>query len=278
MRFVKMHGLGNDYVYVDADREKVEDAPALSRAVSRPHTGIGSDGLVLFGRSNRADFFMRIYNADGSEAEMCGNASRCVGRYLYERGYTDKTEIGLDTLAGIMILRLTVRDGKVAAVSVDMGEPVMTAEAMDMTQAFPEGGTITLSVEGKDWTLTPVSMGNPHVVIFVPNAELADVHRIGRAIEFHPLFRQRANVEFVQVLSPTHIRVRVWERGSGETQACGSGACAAWVAAVLRGKVERRGTVSLPGGDLEIWWHEADNHVHQRGPANIVFEGDWLND
>lgn len=278
MHFVKMHGLGNDYVYVDTDREKIEDPSALSRLVSKPHTGIGSDGLVLFGRSDKADFYMRIFNADGSEGEMCGNASRCIGRYLYERGYTDQKEIKLDTLAGLKILKLTVEAGKVSAVSVDMGEPAMTAEALGMTEAFPESGVMRLSVEGQDLEFTPVSTGNPHVVTFVEDVERTDVHGIGYAVEHHPVFSARTNVEFVQVLSPTHIRVRVWERGSGETRACGTGACAAWVASILWGKTERRGTVSLPGGDLEILWDEADNHMYQKGSANIAFEGDWLND
>lgn len=278
MRFVKMHGLGNDYVYVDADRELVEDAPALSRLLSRSHTGIGSDGLVLYGRSDNADFSMRIFNADGSEAEMCGNAARCIGRYLFERGYTDQLAIKLDTLGGLRILRLTVRQGKVSTVSVDMGEPIMTSKAVGMTQAFPEGGTVQLSVEGHAWEFTPVSTGNPHMVTFVQDVEEADVHGVGRAVEHHPLFPARTNVEFVQVLSPAHIKVRVWERGSGETEACGTGACAAWVASILRGKTGREGTVSLPGGDLELLWDEADRHIYQEGPATIAFEGDWLNE
>ena len=278
MHFIKMHGLGNDYVYVDADREPIEDAPALSRRVSMPHTGIGSDGLVLFGRSDQADFFMRIYNADGSQAEMCGNASRCIGRFLYERGYTDKTEIILDTLAGPKVLRLRVTEGRVRAVSVDMGELGLTTQAVGMKGAFPEGGTVRLEAEGETFAFTPVSTGNPHIVAFVPDVEAIDLSRLGPAFEHHPDFPARTNVEFAQVLSPTHLRVRVWERGSGATQACGTAACASWVAGVLREKVERRGKVSLPGGDLEICWEKESGHIYQEGTANIVFEGEWLDD
>lgn len=258
-----MHGVGNDYIFVDTSRYPIADPQAASIAWSRYHFGIGSDGLVLFGRSAvpEADFTMRIFNADGSEGLMCGNASRCIGKYVYERGLTDKRHIRLRTASGIKILDLDVADdGSVAAVSVDMLAPVLE----DPRLFLPDGEPLP------DGTF--VSMGNPHYVIFVDDIDGVDLEAEGSRLEYHPRFPERCNIEFAQVVDGG-IRMRVWERGSGITMACGTGACATAVAAAITGRAARRSRVIMDGGPLDIHWDETYGHVHLGGPATIVFEG-----
>lgn len=272
--FTKMHGCGNDYIYVNTMQNDIPDPTAAAIAWSDRHKGIGSDGLVLIGRSpvHEADFSMRIFNADGSEAMMCGNASRCIGKYLYEKGLTDKTQIRLLTLSGVKILDLHVTDGIVESVTVDMGKPVLEDDNQFVSSRGLIGGTF-------------VSMGNPHYVIFTDNVD--QVGETGRVLEHHTAFPQRCNIEFAQVVSGntadntagntadnTIIRTRVWERGSGITQACGTGACATAVAAALTVSAGRTSQIVMDGGTLTIEWREQDNHVYMTGPAEFVFDGE----
>jgi len=264
--FTKMHGCGNDYIYVNAMLHSVKDPAAAARLWSDRHKGIGSDGLVLIDRSPipEADFSMRIFNADGSEAMMCGNASRCIGKYLYERGLTDKTEIRLLTLSGVKTLQLHVSKSVVESVTVDMLEPVLEDESQFVVSRSVGKGTF-------------VSMGNPHYVIFTDNVN--QVGEAGRALEYHPAFPQRCNIEFAQVGEPgadgrRSIRTRVWERGSGITQACGTGACATAVAAALTGRAGRKSQIVMDGGTLDIEWRECDGHVYMTGSAAFVFDGE----
>ena len=263
IHFTKMHGAGNDYIYVDTLLYNIGDPAAAAREWSDRHKGIGSDGLVLIGRSTipEADFTMRIFNADGSEAMMCGNASRCVGKYVYERGLTAQTHIKLLTLSGIKVLDLLVRDGIVESVTVDMGEPVFekTQQFLPCGEKLPAG--------------TFVSMGNPHYVIFVDDVDAIDVAHEGAILEHHPAFPERANIEFAE-MRPDGIRVRVWERGSGITMACGTGACATAVAACKTGRAGHASRILMDGGELEIEWRESDGHVYMTGPAEFVFEGE----
>jgi diaminopimelate epimerase len=270
--FTKMHGAGNDYIYVNTFTHPIADPAKASIAWSAPHTGIGSDGLVLIGPSDKADFSMRIFNADGSEAMMCGNASRCIGKYVYERELTRQTEVTLETLSGIKTLKLHVKDGIVEEVTVDMLAPVL---ANTQQLATPDGSMLkgTLTVDGTDYIGTYVCMGNPHVVVFVDDVEHIDLPTIGPKIEHHPLFPERVNVEFAQLRADGKIRMRVWERGSGITQACGTGACATAVAATLCGLVDHEADIVMDGGTLHIQWSPADNHVYMTGPATLVFEG-----
>ncbi len=259
--FTKMHGCGNDYIYVDTMSHPIADPVAAAIAWSDRHKGIGSDGLVLIGKSSipEADFSMRIFNADGSEAMMCGNASRCIGKYLYERGLTDQEEIRLLTLSGVKTLQLHVSDGIVKSVTVDMLEPVFNNEEQFIGSRATGKGTF-------------VSMGNPHYVIFTDNVD--QVGESGRVLENHPAFPQRCNIEFARVEADGTIRTRVWERGSGITQACGTGACATAVAAALTGKAGRKSEIVMDGGTLTIEWRERDNHVYMTGPATFVFDGE----
>lgn len=268
IRFTKMHGAGNDYIYVNTMEQDLPDPKAAAIVWSDRHKGIGSDGLVLIGKSPvpEADFSMRIFNADGSEAMMCGNASRCIGKYLYERGLTRETEIKLLTLSGIKTLQLHVNNSIVESVTVDMGEPIME----DENQFISSRGL------KKDKGLF-VSMGNPHYVIFTDDVD--QVGETGRILEHHPAFPQRCNIEFAQIVSGktadhATIRTRVWERGSGITQACGTGACATAVAAALTGRTGRRSSIVMDGGTLSIEWRETDNHVYMTGPAEFVFDGE----
>ncbi len=261
VHFTKMHGAGNDYIYVNTLLYNIADPTEAARRWSAPHTGIGSDGLVLIGASPvpEADFSMHIYNADGSEAMMCGNASRCIGKYLYEKGMTAKTEIRLLTLSGIKILKLEVKGKQVVSVTVDMGEPVLTDDRFFIpTGSLPAG--------------TFVSMGNPHYVVFTD--EVDAIAKDGPVLECHPAFPQRCNIEYASVQTDGTIRMRVWERGSGITMACGTGACATAVAAVLQKAGNRRNTIVMDGGRLDIVWDEKDNHIYMTGPATFVFEGD----
>lgn len=276
MRFTKMQGLGNDYIYIDGTRETVKDPDALARAVSDVHFGAGSDGLVLILPDPEADFRMRMFNADGSEAEMCGNAARCIGKYVFERGLTDKTEIRLMTGNGIRHLQLQTEGNRVLSVRVDMGMPAFGPEEIPVN--LP--GTIVINhpvkIESQTFEITCVSMGNPHAAIFVDDADSFDVSRYGPLLENHPLFPKKANIEFITVRNPNHLRMRVWERGSGETWACGTGACASLVAGVLTGRCGRKAVLSLNGGDLMVEWDKKTGHVFQSGPAAFVYDGEWL--
>ena len=277
VKFTKMHGAGNDYIYVNTLLYNIADPAKAAIAWSAPHTGIGSDGLVLIGESKlpEADYSMRIFNADGSEAMMCGNASRCIGKYLFEKGITDKTEIRLLTLSGIKILRLHLDESgkKVKSVTVDMLEPVLA----NRKQLASESGSMTdglVDVLDREFRGTFVSMGNPHFVIFVDDISGVDVEKYGKALEYDPLFPERCNIEFAQVLDGGKIRTRVWERGSGITMACGTGACATAVAAAKTGRATRTSDIVMDGGTLHIEWSEADNHVYMTGPAAFAFEGE----
>lgn len=272
IEFTKMEGLGNDYIYVDTDRFPIPNPAECAIRWSRPHTGIGADGLILVSRSRVADFRMRIFNADGSEAMMCGNGSRCVGRFVYEHGLTDRTAIALETLSGIK--HISGIDHP-EAVTVDMGEPLLQNREQVSTPTGDLTG-IELQVNGQSWRGTYVCMGNPHVVIFCNDIGEVRPEVVGPLIECHPLFPQRTNVEFVQVLSAgdtSVLRMRVWERGSGITQACGTGACATATAAHLTGRASRHSIVRMDGGDLDITLREADNHILMTGPATTVFRG-----
>ena len=276
IRFAKMHGCGNDYIYIDNILYNIEEPSKLARLWSDRHKGIGSDGLVLIGKSPmpEADFTMRIFNADGSEAMMCGNASRCIGKYLFEKGLTDKTEIRLLTLSGVKVLALHLQDGIVESVTVDMGEPRFENEKQYNPSLGTEASGSRSAKEGlRGVTGTFVSMGNPHYVIFVGNAEHTDVANRGLQLEHHPAFPERANIEFAE-MRPDGIRVRVWERGSGITMACGTGACATAVAACKTGRAGRKNRIIMDGGALDVEWRETDNHVYLSGPAEFVFEGE----
>ena len=265
IRFTKMHGAGNDYIYVNTMRYQIDNPEDLAVEWSRPHTGIGSDGLVLIGSSTVADFSMRIFNADGSEAMMCGNASRCVGKYLYEEGLTSKTEITLETLSGIKILKLHLTaDNHADAVTVDMGEPA-DIHPVTLGEQYPYSEGIA------------VNMGNPHLVIFTDNVAKTDISAIGPQLERHPLFPDRVNVEFAQILSDDTVRMRVWERGSGITMACGTGACATAVAAAYTGRCKNVASIIMDGGTLQINWNRHNRHVYMTGPATRVFDGE-IND
>lgn len=271
-----MHGTGNDYIYINGFEETVENPSKLSIKLSDRHKGIGSDGLVMILPSEICDFRMRMFNADGSESEMCGNASRCIGKYVYEKGLTLKTEVTLETLAGIKKLQLDVNEkNKVEKVTVDMGEPIL--EANSIPTIFTQSPVVKQLISiGKYTTyeVTCVSMGNPHAVMFMDKTDELDLTKIGPTIENSRYFPNRTNTEFVEKISDNYLKMRVWERGSGETMACGTGACATVVAAVLNGMAERKCTVQLLGGNLEIEWKETDNHVYLTGDAVTVFEGE----
>lgn len=275
MKFTKMHGIGNDYIYINGFEEQLENPGELSIRLSDRHKGVGSDGLVIILPSSKADFRMQMFNADGSEAEMCGNAARCIGKYVYEKGMTDKTELTLETLAGIKTLQLFLDErNNVVSVTVDMGKPVLKAEKIPTTLPGKQIVNFPVSFDGINYAITCVSMGNPHTVIFTENIANMDIEKMGKKIENAPIFPRRTNVEFIEVIDKSRIKMRVWERGSGETMACGTGACASVVAGVLNGLVSRKATVELLGGNLEIEWNENDEHVYLTGPAETVFEGE----
>ena len=276
MRFTKMHGIGNDYIFINCFEEVVEDPERLALQMSQQHFGVGGDGLVLIESSETADFGMRIFNADGSEAEMCGNAARCIGKYVYERGMTQKTQLSLATKAGIRQLELTVDKGLVTRVKVDMGSPELNPRNIEVDLPGEIVLRHRLQILGQNWYITCVSMGNPHCVLFVKDPEAIDVPALGPVFEHHPLFPKRTNVEFVRVIRRDQLQMRVWERGVGETLACGTGASAALVAAVLAGLSDRTVQMKLAGGNLELSWNAEDNHVYQSGPAEFVFDGEWL--
>lgn len=273
IEFTKMHGAGNDYIYVDTTRFPIAEPEKLALLWSDRHKGIGSDGLVLIGRGTEGDFSMRIFNNDGSEARMCGNASRCIGKYLYDNRLTDKRSIRLETLSGIKILQLHVgSDGLVESVTVDMGEPRLNVPSQ---MATPDGSLLQGEVEagGRTFTGTFVSMGNPHFVVFTEGVESLDVAALGRTLEFAPAFPERCNIEFAEVRPDGSIRMRVWERGSGITMACGTGACATAVAAALERRAGRESEIAMDGGTLHIEWREGDGHVYMTGTATKVFDG-----
>lgn len=273
VKFTKMHGAGNDYIYVDTLLYSIPDPSAAAIKWSAPHTGIGSDGLVLIGKpsiTSGADFSMRIFNADGSEAMMCGNASRCIGKYLYERKLTDKTEIKLETLSGVKTLRLHLASGgTVESVTVDMLEP-----RLHVPEQYDESCLGELSASFRKFRGTFVSMGNPHFVTFVDDIDTIDIARYGSEMEHDAAFPQRCNIEFAQVMSDGAIRTRVWERGSGITMACGTGACATAVAAQITGRAQNKSTIKMDGGTLLIEWNADDEHVYMTGPAEFVFDGE----
>jgi len=276
MKFTKMHGIGNDYVYVNAFEEQVEDPSALAVAISDRHFGVGGDGLVLICPSEAADFRMRMFNADGSEGDMCGNASRCVAKYVYDRGLTDKTTVTLETPSGIKTLMMTVADGRVACVRVDMSKPKLSCEDVPCTLGTGIVKMAPITVLGRTFQITPVCTGNPHgVIVLSEPVEEFELSKYGPALECHPAFPKKANIEFINVLSDDRLRMRVWERGSGITLACGTGSCAALVAAHINGLCGRRATIVLDGGELVDEWDETTGHVFMTGPAAFVFDGEY---
>ncbi len=274
IKFTKMHGLGNDYIYINCLEGAPRDPASLAVEMSDRHKGVGADGIILIMDSNVADFKMRMFNADGSEGKMCGNASRCIGKYVYEHGLTDKQILRLETLSGIKILSLDVKAGKVEAVTVDMGEPVIDSPLVPVISDRPSVINAPVDTSAGEVRINAVSMGNPHGVIFVEDLAKVDVHTLGRELELHPMWPDRANIEFAQVMSNDRIRMRVWERGSGETLACGTGACATVVAAAINGLTSREVSVELLGGTLEIDWGD-DGHVYMKGGATTVFTGSY---
>ena len=275
MKFTKMHGLGNDYIYVNAFEEKIADPSALAKKISDRHFGVGSDGLVLIAPSDVADFQMLMFNADGSQGEMCGNASRCVAKYVYDRGLTDKTCVTLETLGGIKVLHMTVEGGKVQSVRVDMGAPKTDCENVPCLLGEGVVKKAKITALDREFEITPVNTGNPHGVIFLDEpVEEFDIYKYGPALECHPAFPKKANIEFVNVLSPERLRMRVWERGSGVTLACGTGACASAVACVLNGLTDNAITVEVLGGELRIEWDRENDLVWMTGPATVVFSGE----
>lgn len=273
MKFTKMHGLGNDYVYVNCFEEKIDNPPAVARFVSDRHFGIGSDGLIMINPSKTADFEMEMYNADGSRGEMCGNGIRCVAKYVYDYGLTDKTQISVETLGGIKYLDLTVEDGKVSQVKVDMGKPELEADLIPIISEREQVIDEPIEVDGKEYHMTGVSMGNPHAVIYVDDVKGMDLEKIGPKFENHERFPKRINTEFVHCIDRQTVEMRVWERGSGETLACGTGACAVAVSSILNNLTDTRVTVKLLGGDLQIEWDREKDRVFMTGPATVVFDG-----
>ncbi len=274
MKFTKMHGCGNDYVYVNLFEENIADPAAFSIKVSDRHFGIGSDGLITIGPSDVADFRMRIYNADGSEAEMCGNGIRCVAKYVYDHKLTDKTNVSVESGAGIKYLQLTVEDDKVTQVRVDMGEPILAPSDIPVVAQGDKVVDEPIEVCDKTWHMTCVSMGNPHAVVFVDDVEHFELEKYGPYFENHSRFPKRINTEFVQVVSRNEAYMRVWERGSAETWACGTGTCATAMACILNNKTDNKVLVHLRGGDLTIEYDEASNHIFMTGPATEVFSGE----
>lgn len=274
IKFTKMHGLGNDYVYIDAINQKIENESSLAKFVSNRHFGIGSDGLILICKSDSSDFKMRMFNSDGSEAEMCGNGIRCVGKFVYDKGLTDKTIVKIETLAGIKTLVLNTKDGKVETARVDMGEPILEAEKIPVISKEQPVKNLELEAENKKFKFTCVSMGNPHAITIVENTKEFDVEKYGKILEVDKAFPKKANIEFAQIIDKENIKMRVWERGAGETLACGTGACATAVACNLNGLTGRKVNIELLGGTLNIEWNEKDNHVYMTGPAVTVFDGE----
>ena len=275
LQFTKMQGLGNDYVYVDCTKKKLENASEVAVKVSDRHFGIGSDGLILINASSVADFEMEMYNADGSRGEMCGNGIRCVAKYVYDYGLTDQTHISVETLGGIKYLDLTVEEGRVRQVRVDMGRPMLCPAEIPVIANGESVIDMPIEVDGTEYRMTAVGMGNPHTVVFVEDVDGLEIEQIGPKFEHHPCFPNRVNTEFVKVLDRNTVKMRVWERGSGETLACGTGACAVAVACILNGLTENKVIVQLLGGDLLIEWDRDQNKIYMTGPAEVVFDGVW---
>jgi diaminopimelate epimerase len=274
MKFTKMQGCGNDYVYVDCTKEVIEHIPETAVKVSDRHFGIGSDGLILIKSSETADFFMDMYNNDGSRGKMCGNGIRCVAKYVYDYGLTNKKHLRIETLSGIKELDLILQDGKVSQVTVNMGAPILQPSLIPVVSDKDVLIKEPITIDGQRYEITCVSMGNPHAVVFVEDTSSLPIEVIGPKFENHPIFPDRVNTEFIQIIDRTHIRMRVWERGSGETFACGTGACASVVACVLNGLTEPEVTVTLLGGDLSIRYDQKENTIYMTGPAVKVYEGE----
>ena len=274
MRFTKMQGLGNDYVYVNCFQETIENPSETAIKVSDRHFGIGSDGLILIKPSEVADFRMDMYNADGSQAEMCGNGIRCVAKYVYDYGLTDQTEISVETLAGIKYLKLQIMDGKVVRITVNMGQPELVPDKIPVQADGDRVVDEPIVVNGVTYKMTCVSMGNPHCIVFIDDTANFPLEEIGPIFENHERFPKRVNTEFIQILNRNEVNMRVWERGSGETLACGTGACASAVACVLNGLTEDEITLHLLGGDLSVRWDREENVVYMTGPAKVVFDGE----
>ncbi len=275
IKFTKMHGLGNDYVYIDCYSENVElgNISDLAKFMSNRHFGIGSDGIILICKSDIADFKMRMFNFDGSEAEMCGNGIRCVGKFVYDKGLTNKKTIKVETLAGIKELNFNLKEGKVETVRVDMGEPILSPKEIPVIFEKEPVKDLKIKALDKEFSFTCVSMGNPHAITIVDNTKEFDIEKYGPVLETDEHFPKRSNIEFIEVLDKNNIKMRVWERGSGETLACGTGACSVAVACNIKGLTERKVNIELLGGTLEIEWDQKTNHVFMTGPAVTVFEG-----
>ena len=279
IKFTKMEGLGNDYVYIDATHQELDNVQDLAKFVSNRHFGIGSDGLILIKNSQKADFRMQMFNSDGSEAEMCGNGIRCVGKFVYDKSITKKKELTIEKVAGIKSLKLNVEKEKVKTVEVDMGEPILEAKEIPVKNAKEfkiKDKTfykVNLEIDKDLRQLTCVSMGNPHGVDFVEDVSSIDIEKVGSMVECDEHFPNKVNAEFIEIVDKNHIKMRVWERGAGETLACGTGACASVVASTLNGYTDRKVEVELLGGKLDIYWNKENNHVYMTGPATTVFEG-----
>ena len=279
LKFTKMHGLGNDYVYMDAINQNIENRSELAKYVSDRHFGIGSDGLILICKSDVADFRMEMYNQDGSQAEMCGNGIRCVGKFVYDNGLTNKKNLKIETLAGIKELELTTKNEKVEDVKVDMGEPILEPEKIPVVSEESPVKNLKLNLLDKNLKFTCVSMGNPHAITFIDeDVDKFEVEKYGKVAEINKVFPKRTNVEFINIIDKNKIKMRVWERGAGETLACGTGACASTVASILNGYTDRNITVELLGGSLKIEWNKDDNHIYMTGPATNVFKGFYEED
>jgi len=274
MKFTKMHGAGNDYVYVDCTKEELQNPSIVSKYVSDRHFGIGSDGLILIKSSNKADFFMEMYNADGSQGKMCGNGIRCVGKYVFDNGLTDKTTVKVDTLSGIKILDLIVEDGRVTSAKVNMGSPILIAKDIPVISDSEKVIAQDIEVNGKTYQMTCVSMGNPHAIVYVDSTDDLKIQEIGPYFEINERFPEQINTEFIQVIDRQNLKMRVWKRGSGETLACGTGACASLVATVLNGLCDDTAVLHLLGGDLKITWDQNADIVYMEGPATTVFTGE----
>lgn len=277
MKFTKMHGCGNDYVYINGAVEIVpeQDKPELVRKMSDRHFGVGSDGVIFINPSTEADFEMEMWNADGTRAEMCGNGIRCVAKYVYDNGLTDQTSISIISAGKIKYLDLTILDGKVSMVKVNMGSPILEPALVPVVSDKEQVVDEPITVQDKEYHMTCVSMGNPHAVIFVDEVQNMELEKIGPDFENHKCFPKRTNTEFVKIVDRNHVEMRVWERGTGETLACGTGCCATAVACVLNGLTDEKVTVKLLGGELSIEWDRKENVVYMTGPAETVFEGDW---
>ena len=274
MKFTKLHGLGNDYIYVDTTHEKIDDPAVVARAVSNRHTGIGADGLILIGRSEHADVRMEMYNADGSRGEMCGNGIRCVGKYVVDRGIVTGPNLTVETDGGVRRLHCESMDGAVRNVRVDMGSPLLDPGRIPTTLPGDRVVDAPIEIGGRSYVVTCVSMGNPHAVVFTDSLDMIDLNAVGPLFEHAPEFPERINTHFVRIDAPDHVTMKTWERGSGATRACGTGACAVCVAGAVTERTRRTIIASLPGGDLRLDWGE-DDHVYMTGPAEEVFSGVW---